>query len=118
MIWKLFGGWQGMVLAGLLAGAVATLAFYVSSYDARGREIVALQHRLSSSQNEIRVLEASQKLARDTIEALNKRLSDREHDIDKVCSLLNDVTNSTDPTADDPVDPLTGSVLEQLKEYP
>ena len=118
MIWKIFGGWQGMVLATLLAGSVATLAWYVSEYDSRGREIVRLEHALSSAQNEIKVLEANKKLATSTIDALNARLAERDRDIGAVCEMLSDIANSPEKSADETVDPLTGSVLEKLKENP
>lgn len=113
----MFGlGIGNMVLIGMLSAAVMTLGYYVREYDSRGTQIAVLETKQKSLGNEIRVLESSIKLGKDTNDSLNKRLGERNQDLSDACKLIAEVEADRDPESDKPVPGVIGKVLESFKK--
>jgi hypothetical protein len=114
-IYTLLGGWRGVVMAGLLAGSVATAAWYVSEYDSRGREIVALKRDVRDLEGRLVVAASNNKLIQTALDTLNKELLRRDVDIEESCKLLKELAEDKTPGADDQVQGTIGKALDGVK---
>lgn len=115
LIKTLLGGWRGVIMAGLLAGAVATAAWYVSEYDSRGREIVQLKNDVKALEGRLAVAKSNNVLIQSALETLNKELLRRDVDIEEACKLLKELAEDKTPGADDQVQGTIGKALDAVK---
>lgn len=114
-IWNFLGGWRGVIMAGLLAGAVGTAAWYVSEYDSRGREIVALKRDVRDLEGRLEVAKSNNTLLQGSINVLNSELLRRDIDIEESCKLLKELAEDKTPGADDQVQGTIGKALDGVK---
>lgn len=114
-IWNFLGGWRGVIMAGLLAGAVGTAAWYVSEYDSRGREIVALKRDVRDLEGRLEVAKSNNTLLQGSINVLNSELLRRDVDIEESCKLLKELADDKTPGADDQVQGTIGKALDGVK---
>lgn len=116
------GGWRNLIAAGLLATAIGGLLYYVNEYDNRGREIAALEYKLSAKESKVLVLETNIALLKDTLGGLNARLAERSGNLEEFCKILGDVNASKDPKDDEAVGgtavPLVFERLKKLEKKP
>lgn len=116
------GGWRNLIAAGLLATSIGGLLYYVNEYDNRGREITALEYKLSAKESKVLVLETNIALLKDTLGGLNARLAERSGNLEEFCRILGDVNASKDPKDDEAVGgtavPLVFERLKKLEKKP
>lgn len=116
------GGWRNLIAAGLLATSIGGLLYYVNEYDNRGREITALEYKLSAKESKVLVLETNIALLKDTLGGLNARLAERSGNLEEFCKILGDVNASKDPKDDEAVGgtavPLVFERLKKLEKKP
>jgi hypothetical protein len=120
VILAFMGGWRNLIAAGLLASSVTALLYYVHEYDKRGREITALEYKLSAKQSEVVVLETNIDLLNSTIGGLNNRLAERSGNLEQFCKILGEINASKDPKDDEAVGgtavPLVFDRLKQMEK--
>lgn len=103
-------------LAIAVSAAVTTVGGLMYAYDARGRKVIELQQALNTSMGAHQACQSQVSLSKETISALNDRLTERSGSLSDLCAIYIQARESKAPDANDCIDPTIGAVLEGIKQ--
>lgn len=98
------GGWLKWILIG---GAVAGFLWLADDYRYKTEQIAILQDREAGWKKAVKAAELNADQANDTVAALDTAKETFKVDVDRTCTIWNEVKDSADPV---------GGLLEKLKE--
>jgi len=99
-----------------ISAAVASVAYLVNDYSARGVQIEKLKTEVTNVKKTLEAERANLRLARNTVTELNQRVEERSGSIEKICKAYMANELKVDPDSLECVGPTIGDTLKNLQD--